>query len=395
METTTGEAARVSESPGNIKRILVPLDLNRLSEGKIPNSEAQARAFGAELILLHVIATAPPTTRRVTMAESQALTYLYAIAARLRAEGVVAHTLVRYGSVAEVILNEISQQQVDLVVLSPTLRRGLPSFFGASIADTVISRAYCPVLLVPAPVAEGDKVPLVRSFDEDVARTGPVAPHDLGVRTMAVTRIVGSVGRAAELDDHFRVRNPSRGEKRRYERVHKLMDEGAPLPPITLYLLGYGYYVLDGNHRVAAAKELGQLEIEAEVTEFLPLEDPRAQRIFLERRHFEQVTGVLRIGAAQPGSYPLLEAMIREFARQSGSDDLADSARLWEAQVFRPVARRIRQLRLGHYFPDLRTADVFIQVSDFRDQEMERQGEALGWDEALDRFHATHTTAMA
>ena len=381
----------MSEGPVTVKRILVPLDLNRLSEGKIPNSEAQAKAFGAELILLHVIPTAPPTTGRVTMVESQALTYLYAIAARLRSEGVVAHTLVRYGSVAEVILNEIALQQADMVILGPNVRRSLPSFFGASIADTVIARATCPVLLVPAPAVEAEKAPPVRSFDEDVARTGPVAPHALGVRTVAVTRIVGSVGRAAELDSNFRVRNPSRGERRRYERIRELMEQGAPLPPIALYKLGYGYYVLDGNHRVAAAKELGQLEMEAEVTEFLPMEDPQAQRVFLERRRFEQSTGLLRVGAAQPGSYPLLEAMIHEFARQRGIEDLPEAARLWEAQVYRPVVRRIRQLRLGHYFPDLRTADVFIQIADFRDQEGERLGETPDWDEAVERFYATHT----
>ncbi|HLG50153.1 MAG TPA: universal stress protein, partial [Chloroflexota bacterium] len=38
-----------------IERILVPLDTSRLSEAKIPYAEEQARAFGAEIILLHVL----------------------------------------------------------------------------------------------------------------------------------------------------------------------------------------------------------------------------------------------------------------------------------------------------------------------------------------------------
>ncbi len=382
----------MNETPGGINRILVPLDMNRLSEGKIPNSEEHAKAFGAELILLHVMATSPPNTGRVTMAESQALTYLYAIAARLRSEGVTAHTLVRYGPVAEVILNEIVQQRADLVILGPNIRHNFPALLGASIADTIIAHSPCPILLVPAPATERQKVPDVRSFNEDVTRTGPVAPHDLGLRTVAITRVVGSVGRAAELDAHFRVRNPSRGEQRRYERIRDLMEQGAPLPPLALYKLGYGYYVLDGNHRVAAAKELGQLEIEAEVTEFLPLEDPQAQRVFLERRRFEQDTGLKRVGAAQPGSYPLLLAMIHEYARQNGLEDIREAAPLWEARVYRPVVRRIRQLRLGHYFPDMRTADVFVQISDFREQEMERTGEELAWDAAVERFQAARAT---
>ena len=38
-----------------VKRILIPLDLSPLGEAKLPVAEAQARAFGAELILLHVL----------------------------------------------------------------------------------------------------------------------------------------------------------------------------------------------------------------------------------------------------------------------------------------------------------------------------------------------------
>ena len=39
-----------------ITRILVALDLHRLSEAKLPVSSALAQAFGAELVLLHVCA---------------------------------------------------------------------------------------------------------------------------------------------------------------------------------------------------------------------------------------------------------------------------------------------------------------------------------------------------
>ncbi|MHB1133840.1 MAG: universal stress protein [Chloroflexota bacterium] len=384
----------MSDGAINPRRILVPLDMNRLSEGKVPNSEAFARAFGAELVLLHVITSPPPTTGRVTMQESQALTYLYAIAASLRADGVVVHTLVRYGSPAEVILDEIANQQADLVILGPNVRRNLPALFGNAIADVVIARSPVPVLLVPASATERVKPAPVRNFDEDMARTGAVAPRELGLRTVAISRIVGSVGRAGELDSAFRIVNPSRQEVRRYERIRELMEQGAPVPPIALYKLGYGYYVLDGNHRVAAAKELGQLEIEAEVTEFLPLEDPQSQRVFVERRRFESATGLMRVGAAQPGSYPVLEAMINEFARVQGIADIREAARLWEAQVYRPVVRRLRQLRLGHRFADMRTADVFIQLSDFRDQALESEGDELSWEDAIQRFRLSRVATV-
>ncbi|MHB1417742.1 MAG: universal stress protein [Chloroflexota bacterium] len=384
----------MTDSLPSIKRILVPLDMNRLSEGKIPNSEAQAKAFGAELLLLHIIPTSPPTTTRVTFTESQALTYLNTVASHLRTEGIETHSLVRYGDVADVIVNEIERQRADLVILGTSTRTGLPRLFLGSVTEDVIARAPCPVLLVRPNVADAEKPHPVRSFDDDVARAGPVAPRDLGPRLVSVNRIVGSVGRAGELDEHFRVQHPSRNEQRRYERVRELMETGAGLPPITLYKLGYGYYVLDGNHRVAAARELGQLEMEAEVTEFLPLGDPQMQRAFAERRAFERRTGLIRIGATQPGHYPQLEAMIREYAQEQGIEDMREAAYAWQNKVYRPVARRIRALRLGHYFPDLRTADVFVEIANFREHEGEDNGHPPDWEEAISRFREKFTAMV-
>ena len=65
------------------------------------------------------------------------------------------------------------------------------------------------------------------------------------------------------------------------ERVPPL-ENGDRLPPLELYKLGFGYYVLDGHHRVAAARLLDMIEIEAEVVEFVPIADPEAARTFAE-----------------------------------------------------------------------------------------------------------------
>jgi nucleotide-binding universal stress UspA family protein len=373
-------------------RILVPLDLNRLSEGKIPTSEAQARAFGAGLILLHVLPSVPPADGSVTLAESQALTYLQAIAARLRSEGIEAQTLVRYGPVAEAILDELTLQQADLVILGSNVRRGFSRVFLGSVAEEVIARAPCPVLLVRPSMAEAEKPRPVRSFSDDVARAGPVAPRSLGIRTIEVARIVGSVGRASELDRSFRVTSQARAETQRYDHIRDLMAAGVSLPPVVLYKLGYGYYVLDGNHRVAAARELGLLEMEAEVTEFVSLGDPRSQRVFAERRTFERTTGLTRIGLEQPGYYARLEDIIREFARERGIEPLREAARVWQAEVYRPVAGRIRALRLQQQSPGHRSGDIFVSIADFR-EESAREGHPLDWEEAIERLRSRQTSA--
>lgn len=367
----------------------MPIDLHPLSEQKVPVAEAQARAFGAELILLHVLPI-ERSAEGVSPAEAQARTYLDAIAARMHAEGIAARPMVRFGPPVDTILQEIVETETNLVVLGRNVRHGLSRLFLGSVAEEVVARAPCPVLLVPSSGAVDEEVrtPVVRIFAEDQARAGPVAPRTLGLRTVEVARIVGSVGRAEELDANFRSISKARSEEYRYRRILQLMEEGAPLPPVVLYKLGYGYYVLDGNHRVAAAKELGQLEIDALVTEYVPLADTQAQRVFAERRAFEGATGLTRIGAVRPGTYPRLEDLIRTWAAaREGSPrdrDLRDAARRWESEVYRPVARRIRETHLIQKLPGERTADVFVHLAGLREKAAKATGQEPSWNDVIE-----------
>jgi len=347
-----------------VRRILVPLDLHYMSEAKLPVAEAQAHAFKAELILLHVLPSEKPGAETVSSAEAQARSYLDAIATRLSAEGLVARPLVRWGTPGPTIVAEIAVQDVDLVVLGTSSRQGLRKWLLGSVAESILANATCPVLLAPTP--EGDIVqpPAVRSFDDDAHRAGAVAPRLLGIRTVEVARIVGSVGRASELDTDFRTPKRRSAHDSRYDRVRALVKSGERIPPVILYKLGYGYYVLDGNHRVAAAKELGQLEIDAEVTEFIPLGDAKAQRLAAERRAFERETGLRRIGVTVVGHYQRLEELIHRYARAHAIDDIPEAARRWEVEVYRPAAERIRRRRTPPRSPGERTADVFVRMID-------------------------------
>jgi hypothetical protein len=186
------------------------------------------------------------------------------------------------------------------------------------------------------------------------------------------------------------------------------MSNGEPLPPIQLYKLGYNYYVLDGHHRAAVAKALGVREMEAEVTEYLSSSNATQQRVFAERREFERRTGLTRVGATRPGTYPQLLAMIEEFAeaerrnRQPADEHgqepppegeaLKDAARSWYYSFFQPVAARIRSRRLGRAFPGERTADILIRLRDFRHQEA-RLGHEVSWEAALEHFAAAYDSS--
>lgn len=366
-----------------IQRILVPLDLGRLSEAKLPVAEEHARAFGAELILLHVLAPGESGGESVTSAETRARTFLDALATRLRSDGIAAQPLLRPGNAADVIVAEIEEQRADLVILGSSRRQGLLRLRG-SVAAEVLARASVPVLLV-RPEGRPEPEPEVRSFDEDAVRAGPVAPRILGLRTVDVARIVGSVGRAHHLDAQFRSAGPDRHEEGRFNAIVGALQSGKVLPPVELYKLGYGYYVLDGNHRVAAAKALDQPEIDAVVTEFVPLKDMHAQRVFAERRIFESVTGLTRVGAQRQGTYPRLEALVRAFSAQGGTTDLKVAAQNWEAEIFRSASKAIRARRLTQRFPGERTADVFVRVADWRQQ----QATTLSWEEAVAAYAAS------
>jgi nucleotide-binding universal stress UspA family protein len=369
------------------RRILVPLDLLPAGEVKLPIAEEQARAFDAQLILLHIL---PERTAgfegSVTPEESRARAYLDAISLRLRTDGIQAQPLVRFGPVASTVVEVAREQQADLIIIGSNVRGGLSRLFPGAIADEIVHNAPCPVLLVRPALENAPAMPAVRSFADDAARAGPLAPRSLGARTVEIARIIGSVGRPAELSADFRPARRYKKDDERFRRLVEAFQRGVSLPPVELYKLGYGYYILDGHHRVAVAKQVGQQWIDALVTEFLPLTNPEAQRIFTERQRFERATGLNRIGAARPGNYARLEELIHEYADEHSIADLRDAARRWYAGVFRPVQVKVRALRLGEHFPGERTADVLLRVADHRRIESHRHKRLLDWDEALRSF---------
>ncbi len=205
-------------------------------------------------------------------------------------------------------------------------------------------------------------------------------------RTVEVGRIIGSVDRARELGADFRPRPRRRSDNDRYERIERALERGDELPPVELYKLGFGYYVLDGHHRVAAALARNQVEIDAAVTEYLPLGDKRAARTFAERRAFERSTGLTSIGAVRPETYEALAAEIELFRAEVGDADYREAARRWEARIFRPLWKRVRGARLAQHFPGERSADIIARIATWRSEHPDENHALLSWDAAFERF---------
>ena len=112
---------------------------------------------------------------------------------------------------------------------------------------------------------EPDDVNLILPFDEVVAALGWRGERRLGLQTIPLDSIVGTVDRTREFDRAFRP--TSRSGKDRWQRIAKAMRRGEAMPPIDVYRIGELHFVKDGHHRVSVARELGLDVIEASVTE--------------------------------------------------------------------------------------------------------------------------------
>lgn len=137
------------------KRLLVPLDGSHLAEAVFPAAQALARQYQAEVVLLHALEAAAPEMvhgeRHLTNAE-EAEAYLSQAAARLRGAGlhVVTHVHTnRVGNVAQSIVDHVAEEVVDLTILCTHGSGGVRGALFGRIAQQVLQRGACPVLLIP------------------------------------------------------------------------------------------------------------------------------------------------------------------------------------------------------------------------------------------------------
>ncbi len=100
-------------------------------------------------------------------------------------------------------------------------------------------------------------------------------PREIGLRPVDVDEIAGTaVGGVAQRGADFKPLPAFRSHnwEARWQRIRRAVDNLAILPPIDVvrYPPGGRYWVLDGHNRVAAALDVGQVGIDANVTELVP-----------------------------------------------------------------------------------------------------------------------------
>jgi nucleotide-binding universal stress UspA family protein len=228
------------------------------------------------------------------------------------------------------------------------------------------------------------------SFEEvrQKLKLRPGAQH--GRREIPVAAIVGSVGRYQDFTRSFLPRKDS--DLDRWARVEAAMAGMATLPPIDVYQIDQVYFVLDGNHRVSAARQLGITHIEAYVTEFktdVPFTpDDRLDDLlikaeyaeFLRVTHFTDIRPDADLRVTAPGRYWQLETHIEAHRYLLGQDasreiSVKEAAAHWYDRVYLTIIQLIREQGILRDFPERTETDLFLWIFHHR-ASLEKQ---LGW----------------
>ncbi len=162
-------------------KILVPLDGSELAERALEPAIRLARAAGSQIIFLRIpeieqILAAPysaldtyhlelSTARTAAEAEN----YLQDVLARYTGSDLPLSTRVVAGIPADVIIDVAAAEQVDLILISSHGRSGIRKWVLGSVAEAVLQKASCPVLVLHAERSI-DKI-LVTLDGSDLAET--------------------------------------------------------------------------------------------------------------------------------------------------------------------------------------------------------------------------------
>lgn len=215
--------------------------------------------------------------------------------------------------------------------------------------------------------------------------------RERGLQDIPVDKIIGSVGRYKDFTRSFLPKSDTSEE--RWARVKMAVTDLTGVPPIEVYQLGNAYFVIDGNHRVSIARQLGMPTISAFVTEVktrvpLTVEDNPNEIIcksryaeFLERTNLDKLRPEADLLMTFCAQYSVLLDHIDVHRYYMGLDFKRDvsyeeAVAHWYDEVYMPVVEMVREQGVIRNFPERTEADIYWLLAEHR-AELE---EALGWE---------------
>lgn len=143
-----------------MQNILVPIDFSEISKEVLRLAAEHAKAFSAELTLVHVAAPDPdfvgyevgPKHVREYRADELRGEHreLQAEADALREQGIAAKALLVQGPTVEMLLKEAKKLGADAIILGSHGHGAVHRLLLGSVGEGVLRGAECPVLVVPA-----------------------------------------------------------------------------------------------------------------------------------------------------------------------------------------------------------------------------------------------------
>jgi hypothetical protein len=205
-----------------------------------------------------------------------------------------------------------------------------------------------------------DDVNLILPFEEVAEALGHRGERSLGLQTIPLDSIVGTVDRSREFDRRFRP--TSQRVRGRWQRIAEAERRGEAMPPISVYRIGDMHFVKDGHHRVSVARAMGRKEIDAYVTEVITEVDPSGglrladlplkshQRVFYERVPLPPQARQ-RIQLSDPWDYATLAEGVeawgfRAIQRRREYMTREEVAEAWFREDYEPIVATLREAGL-------------------------------------------------
>ena len=222
-----------------------------------------------------------------------------------------------------------------------------------------------------------DDINLILPYNEVIAALGFRGERHLGLRTIKLDAVVGSVEARRDFDRHFR---PTSGRVReRWERLALAQRRGESIPPIDVYQVGDLYFVKDGHHRVSIGTATGQRTIDAYVTQVLTQVSAQGirgrhdlvmksyQHLFMDRVPLPEAA-YAKLACTDPWSYAELDENVEAWGFRCMQAerqylDREQIARRWFAEEFTPVVRMLRAADLVGSGTD---AEAYMRVASQR-----------------------------
>ena len=223
--------------------------------------------------------------------------------------------------------------------------------------------------------------PYLPVLEERVPTLSSLSRLSLGVMTIPLDRVIGSVSRGrsyAFANGFMPILEGGSEFASKWERLCESVEAQGVNQPITvLEYMGY-YYVIEGNKRASVMKYLDSRDIEADVTRVYPsMSDDPDVVSYYEYCDFCKETGLYAIFFSRPGSYQKLLSLPGVRAGEKWTDDEILSLR-----------------KLYHYFAEnyltqtrgkevLPCGDAFLLYlttfgyEDVRDDDLEKTGERI------------------